>query len=93
MDRMAGVATRVAQLGVGPSPERVQGDQDSVDVSPTARALGSGAPPDGGAFSIESAMVDQRVAKYSAVANLRVLSSADEMTRATLALSDRQPRH
>jgi hypothetical protein len=38
-------------------------------------------------------MIDMRVAKYSAIANMRALETADQMAREVIAIADRQPRH
>lgn len=69
-DRAAVAATKIAQSSSG----------DTVNISAQARA----APTDSeenAPGGIERAMVDLRVAKYSAIANMRVLSVADDMAR------------
>jgi hypothetical protein len=70
-DRAAVAAVKVARASVA---------SDKVTISAEARAQPLGSE-DAAADGIEPAMVDLRVAKYSAIANMRVLSVADDMAR------------
>ena len=54
------------------------GDKVTISAEARSRPLDS---EDTAASGIEPAMVDLRVAKYSAIANMRVLSVADDMAR------------
>lgn len=63
---------------------------DPVTMSPEAVA----AARSGGtmmAGDIERPMIDLRVAKYSAVANMRVLTTADEMAKTVTEIADHRP--
>ena len=70
-DRAAGAAGKIARSST---------TGDKVTISAEARAQ-SADSDDTVAGGIEPAMVDLRVAKYSAIANMRVLSVADDMAR------------
>jgi len=67
------------------------GMQDAVDLSPeaVARAAARGGEV---AAGIEKPMVDLRVAKYSAIANMRVITMADQMAKSVLEVADQNPR-
>ena len=69
-DRAAGAAARIARSDSG----------DRVTLSAQARSQPLDSE-ESGQDAIEPAMVDLRVAKYSAIANMRVLSVADDMAR------------
>jgi hypothetical protein len=58
---------------------------DKVEVSPEAvsAASGGGSP---GVSGIEQPMVDLRVSKYFAMANIRVLQTADQLAQAVSAM-------
>lgn len=71
--RMDKAAEQIAQRpGMFSSGDRVRLSSEAVSAARTSES----AEPIG----LEQAMVDLRVAKYSAVANLRVLSTADVVT-------------
>jgi hypothetical protein len=70
-DRAAVAAVKVARASVA-------GDKVTISAEARAQPLGT---EDATADEIEPAMVDLRVAKYSAIANMRVLSVADDMAR------------
>lgn len=53
---------------------------DKVEVSPEAVSAAMGGSS-AGVSGIEQPMVDLRVAKYSAVANMRVLETADQLAQ------------
>lgn len=53
---------------------------DKVTISAEARSQPIDSEENGN-DGIEAAMVDMRVAKYAAIANMRVLSVADDMAR------------
>jgi len=54
-----------------------RGDKVTISAEARAQPQDSEAAADG----IEAPMVDMRVAKYSAIANMRVLSVADDMAK------------
>ena len=54
-----------------------RGDKVTLSAEARAQPQDSEAAADG----VEAPMVDMRVAKYSAIANMRVLSVADDMAR------------
>jgi hypothetical protein len=56
---------------------------DRVAVSPEAVAAAKGGDS-AGTTGIEQPMVDLRVAKYSAMANIRVLQTADQLAQAVM---------
>jgi hypothetical protein len=66
-------AAEVLQASTEPSaPDRVELSADARRAAETGNSLGSG---------LEKAMVDLRLSKYLAVANMKVLQTADETTR------------
>ena len=69
-DRAAVSAAKIARSSAG----------DKVTISAEARSQPLDSE-DTAASGIEPAMMDLRVAKYSAIANMRVLSVADDMAR------------
>lgn len=72
-DRAATAGARIARAGAAEPT-------DTVKLSPEALAH----PPDTGdslVGGIEQPMVDLRVAKYTAVANMKVINTADEMAK------------
>ena len=69
-DRAAVGAAKIARSSAG----------DKVTISAEARSQPLDSE-DTAASGIEPAMMDLRVAKYSAIANMRVLSVADDMAR------------
>jgi hypothetical protein len=82
----AGVAARrVAQASSG------SGAVDEVDISTEAVARAASGAREA-TSGIEKPMVDMRVAKYAAIANMRVLSAADQMAEEIVGLADRRPR-
>lgn len=80
--RMDVAAAKVAQMGAVASS-----GQDSVEISAEARAAAAGDTAVGG---IEEALVDERIAKYSAVANLKTLQTADEVSKAAIDMVKRK---
>jgi len=72
LDAMNGAAEAVLVASTAPSTP------DRVDISAGAR---SAAPGDSLTSGIEGALVDLRVSKYLAVANLKVLETGAEMAR------------
>lgn len=70
IDEMNGAATQVLLESAAVSAP------DRVSVSEAARQANQG-----GGSGIEGALVDLRVSKYLAVANLRVLQTGDDMTQ------------
>lgn len=70
-DRAAVGAAKIARASVA-------GDKVTISAEARSQPLDS---EDTAASGIEPAMVDLRVAKYSAIANMRVLSVADDMAR------------
>ena len=54
-----------------------RGDKGTISAEARAQPQDSEAAADG----VEAPMVDMRVAKYSAIANMRVLSVADDMAK------------
>jgi hypothetical protein len=54
------------------TPERVSVSEEARQLADSGNSQGAG---------IERAMVDLRVAKYLAIANMKVLEAGDEMTR------------
>jgi hypothetical protein len=70
-DRAAVAAAKISRASVA-------GDKVTISAEARAQPLDT---EDTAADGIEPAMVDLRVAKYSAIANMRVLSIADEMAR------------
>lgn len=56
---------------------------DKVAVSPEAVSAAKGGDA-AGTSGIEQPMVDLRVAKYAAMANIRVLQTADQLAQAVL---------
>jgi hypothetical protein len=73
LDAMDAAATRVLVESTAPNTA------DRVSVSTTAKeAATSGTSRTGG---IEGALVDLRVSKYLAVANMKVLKTGDDMTK------------
>lgn len=73
MDAMNGAASQVLLESTAASTP------DRVNVSPDARqAAASGSSQTSG---IEGALVDLRVSKYLAVANMKVLQTGDDVTR------------
>jgi hypothetical protein len=56
---------------------------DKVEVSPEAVSAAKGGNS-AGFTGIEKPMVDLRVAKYSAIANIRVLQTADQLAQAVM---------
>jgi hypothetical protein len=75
-DRMSASGAKIAQAGA------LASDMDQVSLSKEALAAGRG-NEDPLAEGIEKPLVDMRVSKYVAIANLRVMSTADEMARET----------
>ncbi len=69
-DRAAVAATKIARP--------VGGDKVTISAQARSQPMDSEETATGG---IEPAMMDLRVAKYSAIANMRVLSVADDMAR------------
>jgi hypothetical protein len=69
-DRAAVAAAKIARSSLS--------DNDKVTISAEARSQPMGSA-DSSPEQVERAMVDLRVAKYSAIANMRVLSVADDM--------------
>jgi hypothetical protein len=69
-DRAAVAAAKIARP--------LAGDKVTISAEARAQPLDTEDTASGG---IEPAMVDLRVAKYSAIANMRVLSVADDMAR------------
>jgi hypothetical protein len=66
-------------------------DADPVTLSPEAVAAAqSGSAPSVG--GIEKPMVDMRVAKYSAIASMRVLETADQMTETLTGIVGRRSK-
>lgn len=78
-DRAAIAAERIAQS----STQVASADQVRLSPEAVAAARGGGSPEVSG---METAMVDLRVAKYSAAANIRVLQTADEVAREVTSL-------
>ncbi len=73
IDKMNGAATQVLLDSTAVStPERV-----SISEAAKQAAEGGGSVTSG----IESAMVDLRVSKYLAVANMRVMQTGDDLAR------------
>jgi hypothetical protein len=73
VDAMNGAATQVLIDSTEPStPDRVNVSAAAKEAAATGTSSTSG---------IEGAMVDLRVAKYLAVANIKVLQTGDEMTQ------------
>ncbi|GEM_PF-2655947 len=68
-DRAAVAATKIA---------RPVGDKVTISAEARAQPMDTEDTAPGG---IERAMVDLRVAKYSAIANMRVISVADDLAR------------
>jgi hypothetical protein len=58
---------------------------DKVEVSPEAVAAAKSGDS-AGVSGIEQPMVDLRVAKYSAMANVRVLQTADQLAQAVMGI-------
>jgi hypothetical protein len=77
LDRIEGAAGAVAQLSSQGSA------RDAVAISPAARTADSSAAASGG---LEGAMVDLRISKYLAVANLQVLKTQDELAETALSI-------
>lgn len=78
-----------AQAGAaiaGSSLKANSGDVVSLSPEAVAQSKGSEAPEVGG---IEGPMIDLRVSKYVAVANMRVLSTADQMAEDLTSILDR----
>ena len=74
-------AAKVSHLGTqGASSD------DVVELSAEARAA---ATNDGFVTGIEQALTDQRVAKYAAIANMRSLQTADEVSKTTTKMLSR----
>jgi len=73
LDAMDGAAEQVLVAGTAPSTP------DRVDISAGAKSAASGG--DSLTSGLEGALVDLRVSKYLAVANLKVLETGDEMAR------------
>lgn len=75
MDRLNRAADTVARAGPAQSNAAV------VDISDEARAaaLGQGPAPE-----LQDGLIDSRFATYQVSANVRVLQTSDEMTRALL---------
>jgi hypothetical protein len=72
-DRAAAQVTRVAAgVSAGQSAS-------SVEISTEARGASASRDQDTG--SLESAIVDTRVAKYAFMANLKVVQTGDEMSK------------
>ena len=69
-NRVAVAAAKVARAD--------RGDKVTISAEARSQPLGSEETSNDG---IEPAMVDMRVAKYSAIADMRVLSVADDMAR------------
>lgn len=78
-DNAGRAAERIAQS----STQIASGDQVLLSSEAVAAARSGGAPEISG---MEKAMVDLRVAKYSAAANVRVLQTADEVAREVTSL-------
>ena len=73
---MDGAAERVLVAGAQPSTP------DTVNVSVAAKRAASGSGGDSSLTSgLESAMVDLRVSKYLAVANMKVLQTGDDVSK------------
>jgi hypothetical protein len=72
IDAMNGAAQAVLVASTAPSTP------DRVDISAGAKGALTG---DAGGSSLAGALVDLRVSKYLAVANLKVLQTGDEMAR------------
>jgi hypothetical protein len=70
-DRAAVGAAKIARAGIA-------GDKVTISAEARSQPLDS---EDTATSGIEPAMIDLRVAKYSAIANMRVLSVADDMAR------------
>lgn len=88
---LGGVRRQIENFGAA-AAEVVQVGSDHherVEVSDAARSAAAGNPEALGA-GLEQAMVDLRVAKYLAVANMRVLSTADEVTGELLNVAPRR---
>ncbi len=73
-DRMATSGAKIAQAGA------LASEDDPVTLSKEALAAGQGSE-DPAVEGIEKPMVDMRVSKYVAIANMRVLSTADEVAK------------
>jgi hypothetical protein len=72
IDDMNGAATQVLiESTAASSPDRVSFSEAAKQAATSGDSLTSG---------IEGAMVDMRVSKYLAVANMRVLQTGDEVT-------------
>ena len=69
-------AANVAMSAIAENPPQAGGG-DTVSISAAAQGAASGG--DSGA-GLEGALIDQRMAKYEFVANLRVAQTANEMT-------------
>lgn len=77
LDRFERAAARVSRAGEA-------ADAASLEVSTAGR---EGSPPiESAGADLPRALVDVRVSKYMAVANLRALSAGDEMTEGVLNL-------
>jgi hypothetical protein len=74
MDAMDGAAQQVLVASSAPSTP------DRVDISAAGKRAAGG--DDALTSGIEGAMVDMRVSKYLAVANLKTLQTGDDMTKA-----------
>lgn len=75
--RFNGAAEKVARVGALVS----SGDRVSLSAEAVAS---SAAGSDASVSGLEGPMVDMRVAKYAAIANMRVISASDEMSRALI---------
>lgn len=69
-NRAAVAAAKIASPG--------RGDKVTISAEARSQPIDSEESASG---DIEAAMVDMRVAKYAAIANMRVLSVADDMAR------------
>lgn len=81
LDRIEGAAEAVTRL----TSQASAAEPATVDLSPAARA----AAPDAtspAASGLEGAMVDLRIGKYLAIANLQVLKTQDELAETALSI-------
>lgn len=82
-DRAGVAARRVEQASAALS------GMDEVDISSEAVARAASGVREA-STGIEKPMVDMRVAKYAAIANMRVLSTADQMAEQVVGVAGRR---
>jgi hypothetical protein len=72
--------TRAAKAGAAIARAGAAASEDPVTISKEALGL-AGEEDDAAVGWIEQPMVDLRIAKYSAIANMKVIRTADDMAR------------